>query len=176
MEDSRLRAPVSHQNVRLGRGKHLSPREGACVVEVASMLAGEPFSDRPSSVCPMVAAYMRALNDLASDEERKLLWPYAAAIVGSAGEPSVLKARTRACVGWLQEAEGLSWLRTTLLRGASSFELIGERCARRALAQGTAAALGLADRLLELGRSEGFEAVEAGHELAELLDDHVGRS
>jgi len=39
--------PVTHQTIRLSRGKHSSPEEGACVMELASMLAGEPFSDHP---------------------------------------------------------------------------------------------------------------------------------
>ena len=33
---------VTHQTVRLTTGKHTSPSDGACVMELASMLAGEP--------------------------------------------------------------------------------------------------------------------------------------
>ena len=38
---------TTHQTVKLSRGKHDSPDEGACVMELASMLAGEDFSDHP---------------------------------------------------------------------------------------------------------------------------------
>jgi hypothetical protein len=51
---------VSHQTVRLRRGKHASPEKGVCVMELASMLAGEPFSDRPACACPLTAALLRA--------------------------------------------------------------------------------------------------------------------
>ena len=50
----------THQTVRLSRGKHASPRSGACVMELASMLAGEPFSDRPDCACPVIGAFLRA--------------------------------------------------------------------------------------------------------------------
>ena len=50
---------ASHQTVRLGRGKHASPTDGVCVMELSSMLAGERFSDRPRSVCPVIASLLR---------------------------------------------------------------------------------------------------------------------
>ena len=28
------------------------------------MLAGEPFTDQPESVCPVIASFLRAYNDL----------------------------------------------------------------------------------------------------------------
>ena len=45
---------VSHQTIKLSKGKHSSPRDGACVMELASMLAGEKFTDHPESVCPVI--------------------------------------------------------------------------------------------------------------------------
>ena len=56
-------AIASHQTVRLARGRHDSPSHGVCVMELASMLAGERFTDSPRSVCPVVAAFMRTYND-----------------------------------------------------------------------------------------------------------------
>ena len=35
---------ATHQTVRLSQGKHRDPDHGACVVELSSMLADEPFS------------------------------------------------------------------------------------------------------------------------------------
>jgi len=74
----------SFQTVRLAKGSHASPDQGACVVELASMLAGEPFSDRPRTVCPVIAGFLRTYNDLLPDSERDTLYPYAALVVGSA--------------------------------------------------------------------------------------------
>ena len=85
---------VSHQTVRLSVGKHRSPEDGACVMELASMLAGEPFSDHPSSVCPVIGSFMRAYNDSVDDEHRQDLYAYASAIVGSRAGDEVERART----------------------------------------------------------------------------------
>ena len=71
-------SPVSYQTIKLSKGKHSSADDGACVMELASMLAGEPFSDRPLSVSPVIASFMRSYNDHAGDERRNGLYAYAA--------------------------------------------------------------------------------------------------
>ena len=53
-----------HQTVRITKGRQSSPAHGTCVIELASMLAGERFSDHPQSVCPVIAGFLRAYNDL----------------------------------------------------------------------------------------------------------------
>src|ERR1700753_1163871 len=83
-----------HQTVRLSRGKHSSPQDGACVMELASLLAGEPFSDHPKSVCPIIAAFLRGYNDAVDSERRQDLYRYASEAVGSRGGPDVINART----------------------------------------------------------------------------------
>ena len=57
-------------------------------MELASMLTGEPFSDHPSSVCPVIAARLRACNDRLADEERQRLVPIAASHGATASEPA----------------------------------------------------------------------------------------
>ena len=88
-------SPVSHQTIKLSKGRHASPEEGACVVELASMLAGEHFSDHPNSVCPVVAALLRNYNDRIDDRRRQDLYPYAAKIVGTRGSAGLERARAR---------------------------------------------------------------------------------
>ena len=73
------------QAMRLSRGKHSSPRYGACAMELASMLAGEPFSDRPRSVSPVISAFMRGYNDLLDDRRRQDLLRYVSDVVATAG-------------------------------------------------------------------------------------------
>jgi hypothetical protein len=73
----------SHQTVRLSPGRHPSPQSGACVMELASMLAGEPFTDHPRAVCPVIATVLRAYNDSVDDRRRQDLYRYAAASVGT---------------------------------------------------------------------------------------------
>ena len=73
----------SFQTVQLSGGRHASPREGACVMELASMLAGERFSDHPRAVCPVIAMVLRAYNDGIDKERRQDLYTYAAGVVGT---------------------------------------------------------------------------------------------
>ena len=91
---------MSFQTVRLGRGAHASPARGACVVELASMLAGEPFSDRPRSVCPVIAGFLRSYNDLLPEGEHRHLYPLAALVVGSASTWPVRRRRALRLAEW----------------------------------------------------------------------------
>ena len=58
-------APLRIESLRLDPGSHASPREGVCIVELASILAKEKFSDEPDCVCPVIGAYLRSWNDRA---------------------------------------------------------------------------------------------------------------
>ncbi len=44
-------------------------------MEAASWLAGEPWTDHPRSVHPVIAGVARAADDSVSDAERTGLWP-----------------------------------------------------------------------------------------------------
>lgn len=83
MERAHTQHGVHYQTARLGRGKHDEPGSTVCVVEMASMLADERFSDRPRSVCPVVGALLRAYNDALDDRRRQHLRYLAAECVGT---------------------------------------------------------------------------------------------
>jgi hypothetical protein len=91
---------ANHQTVQLRRGKHTSPARGACVIELASMLAGEPFSDHPRTVCPVLAGFLRSYNDLLPERDVDELYPYATLVVGTAASGSVRRARARRLLQW----------------------------------------------------------------------------
>jgi hypothetical protein len=96
----------SFQTIRLARGKHTSPGHGACVMELASMLAGECFSDRPRSVSPVIAAFLRGYNDLLDDRRRQDLRRYASQVVGSLASEAVEQARARRLIEWADQRWG----------------------------------------------------------------------
>ncbi len=85
--------PISHQTIKLSRGRHSSPEHGACVMELASMLAGESFNDHPRSVSRPIASFLRAYNDLLDDRRRSDLYRYGAQAVGTAASNEVEEAR-----------------------------------------------------------------------------------
>jgi hypothetical protein len=94
---------VSHQTVRLSQGKHRGPDHGACVMELSSMLAGEPFSDRPRCVDPVIAGFLRTYNDGIDERRRQDLYPLASEVVGTRAVAGVQAERARMCLHWAQE-------------------------------------------------------------------------
>jgi hypothetical protein len=59
----------------LSRGKHRSARKGACFMEMASVLANEPWTDHPRCTDPLLAELARQVNDHTSDAARGELAP-----------------------------------------------------------------------------------------------------
>jgi hypothetical protein len=68
------------------------------VAELASMLAHERFSDRPSCACPAVTAFLRGYNDRIDDERRQDLYAIASLLVGSRRAETVTTQRAEALV------------------------------------------------------------------------------
>jgi len=66
----------------LSRGKHRSPRKGACFMEMVSYLAGEPWSDHPACTHPLLAALARLVNDNTSDAGRRNLVELIPSVIG----------------------------------------------------------------------------------------------
>lgn len=78
--------PVPAHLPVLSRGKHRSPRKGACFMELASYLAGERWSDHPACTHPLLAALARNVNDYTSDAARPRLAELVPAVIGLAGD------------------------------------------------------------------------------------------
>src|SRR4051794_1008396 len=94
---------ASHQTVRLSPGRHRSPNAGVCVMELASMLAEEPFSDRAGTVSPVIGAFLRTYNDGLDDERRQDLYPIASLVVGTARARAVEDERAARCLHFARE-------------------------------------------------------------------------
>jgi hypothetical protein len=72
-------------------------------MELASMLAGEPFSDHPRSVSRPIAAFLRRYNDLLDDRRRQDLYPYAARAVGTVAVAEVEDERVQQLLDWADD-------------------------------------------------------------------------
>jgi hypothetical protein len=72
-------------------------------MELASMLAGEPFTDRPQSVSPVIAGFLRAYNDAIDDRRRQDLYACASEVIGTRGPAAVETARAARLVAWGEE-------------------------------------------------------------------------
>jgi hypothetical protein len=69
-------------------------------MEVASMLADEPFTDEPRCVCPVIAEFLRSYNDLVDDARRQDLLAYASLVVGTRDNPAAERRRANMCLDW----------------------------------------------------------------------------
>jgi hypothetical protein len=159
----------SHQTVRLARGRHASRHAGVCVMELASMLAHEPFSDRSRSVSPTIGAFLRTYNDGLDDGRRQDLYPIAAAVVGTSARRAVERERINRCLAFAREHGGpLPGRRAAL--GLATAGAAGAWAARVALQTGKHdEALSLVDELVALSvrRSRWPRAADPARVLAE---------
>jgi hypothetical protein len=153
------------KTVTLARGRHSSPREGVCVMELASMLAGEPFSDQPAAVSPVIGAFLRAYNDAATEEQRQRLYGYAADAIGTRATRSLERRRARLCLGLLDPVEPrASWLARRLRLAAALVrpDLVAAALGRAASHADASAAsddcLGLVDTLIAMSGRAGAQS------------------
>jgi hypothetical protein len=143
-------AAPSYQTVRLARGRHSSPNAGVCVMELASMLAHEPFSDRAGSISPTIGAFLRTYNDGLDDVRRQDLYPVAAAIVGTAARCAVERERVNRCLAFAGQ-HGARLARRRVALGLAAPGAAGAWAARAALKAGAHdEALSLVDELVAL--------------------------
>jgi hypothetical protein len=77
----------------LSPGKHRNPRTGACFMELASLLAGERWSDHPACTHPLLAALARHVNDHTSDAGRQRLADLIPSVIGLTGDDLHIDAR-----------------------------------------------------------------------------------
>jgi hypothetical protein len=160
----------SFQTVRLTRGRHASRHAGVCVMELASMLADEPFSDRARCISPTIGAFLRTYNDGIDDVRRQDLYPVASAIVHTAGRRSVERERVSQCLEFARRHGGALPGRRAAL-GLASPGAAGAWAARVALQAGVhEEALALVDELVALGNrpSRWPRAADPSRVLAEL--------
>ena len=131
--------PVTHQTIKLSKGKHASPEDGACVMELASMLAGEPFGDHPVSACPVIGSFLRAYNDSIDDDRRQDLYCLAARVVDTRGSIAVQRARAQRLTEWAFDIQRRGWtsrylplgrLRKATLRRQPSAHAVGTLAVR----------------------------------------------
>ncbi len=94
----------------LQQGKH-DPDRGYCLLEAVAYVAGEPWSDRPACVSPVLAAFGRNWNDgMQSNAKRASLIPYIPLLIGTAGDAAADEARGWMALDWLIREHAVAWL------------------------------------------------------------------
>ncbi|MFF0250640.1 hypothetical protein [Streptosporangium sandarakinum] len=95
--------------VTLTPGDHSTREDGVCLLEAAAWIAGEPHSDEPRCVSPVLTTYGRQLNDALPDDKRQLLRPLIPLMIGTAGDGRD-EARSYLALDWLIRTYTAEWL------------------------------------------------------------------
>ena len=104
--------PDAIAGIRLAPGSHRTPESGMCLLEAAAYIAGEPHSDHPDCVCPVLAAFGRSWNDSLDDEARnRILKPFLPRLVGTRSTAEVQDARAFMAADWAVRTFTPAWLR-----------------------------------------------------------------
>lgn len=82
-------------NITLTYGAHKSLQEGACVMELASHIAGEDWGDHPRCVDPVLAAACRCANDRGPDWVKRALYDRIPYLIGSANGDELAIKRSK---------------------------------------------------------------------------------
>ena len=106
-----MKTEIDIESVVLSSGSHSEPNGEfqACVMELSSYIAKEPWSDHPACVSPVLGAFLRSWNDSLDHETRQKLKPYAAKVIGTAGD-SKDEQRAWMAVDWLARTQLPVWL------------------------------------------------------------------
>ena len=75
----------------LSAGKHKSPADGMCVMEMAAFLAGDKWTDSPACASPVVTTFCQVINDKMSQAFRDKLQGYVPRLIGTASPEHDLK-------------------------------------------------------------------------------------
>ena len=111
------------QKIRLQKIASLSLKQGAhspdstfCVMEAVAFVAGEPWSDHPQCVSPVIAAFLRSWNDALPDDAARdrLLKPMIPKLVGT-NRPELEERRACMLMDWTIRVHTSAWLRLAKL-------------------------------------------------------------
>jgi hypothetical protein len=94
----------------LDRGQHWGPHDGHCLMEVVSMFAGEPFTDSPACVDPVLANFGTTWNDCLDHGERQALKQYIPQLLGTAKGEELSQRRGWMAADWLVRMNAPAWL------------------------------------------------------------------
>jgi hypothetical protein len=105
-------APAKLETIVLRKGKH-NKRTAAtvCAMEAVAWLAGEPHTDHPECVSPVIGEFVRSWNDAMNDTDRQILKPLLPRLIGTRGSAAQESQRAWMALDWLCRVSVPAWLR-----------------------------------------------------------------
>ncbi|HCT57219.1 MAG TPA: hypothetical protein DGD08_08405 [Gemmatimonas aurantiaca] len=116
------------ETVTFAVGGHARAQDAYCVMEAVAYIAGEPWSDQPQCVSPVIAAFCRNWNDNLPEPPRtELLRPLVPLLMGTRTTEGDEQTRAWMATDWLARVQTPAWLR---LAGLTAEAQAIEACAR----------------------------------------------
>ena len=104
--------PLDLTTLHLDKGSHRRPADNGpgpmCLLEAATWMAGEDWSDHPACVSLVLAEFGRDLNDLLPDDKRQQLVPLIPLMLGTADD-GLDETRSYLALDWLVRFEESDW-------------------------------------------------------------------
>ena len=100
-------------HLSLDHGGHEFFANGHCALEVAAYLAGEPHSDKPVCVCPVIREFVVSWPNNA--ERDRLIKPLLPKILDTRASPEVMLRRSMLAVDWMVREFTPTWLEAAKL-------------------------------------------------------------
>ena len=97
----------------IDKSSHKNFEEGHCALELVSWLSGEPWSDHPDCVSPVIGDFCRNWNDNLNGIDRQQLKPYLVRLVGSKGNRALELRRSWMATNWLARECGPAFMDMT---------------------------------------------------------------
>ena len=104
------------EGLPLFRGAH-SPDSTFCVMEAVAYVAGEPWSDSPECVSPVISTFLRSWNDSLDDDARQMLKPLIPKVIGTHTTSAAEDKRAWMATDWLARECAPAFLRLAGLTG-----------------------------------------------------------
>ena len=100
--------------VTFAHGSH-QPTDGEmCVMEAVAYITGEPWSDHPQCVSPVIAAFLRNWNDnLLEPPRTSLLRPLMPLVIGTRTTEADEQTRAWMATDWLVRVQAPAWMELT---------------------------------------------------------------
>ncbi len=115
--------------VTLKLGSHEPNGDQMCVMEYIAYIEGEPWSDRPTCVCPIIGCLLRTWNDTFDEDDCQrtdVLLPLVSTVIGTNSDDLNVKIkRSWLAIDWDIRVRTTTWLRASgLEQEAVSIESI----------------------------------------------------
>ncbi len=110
------------QNPTVHVGSHLTPQDGACLMELVAVAAGKEWSDHPPCTQPLLGHVARRVNDASSDRARAELAAFVPVLAtANSSDPLVFARIAAACTELALERRATLMVR--FLHGTASRRL-----------------------------------------------------